>query len=157
MQMKGNCALLSAATLVVTSLLLTAQSKPDHTIQKMPAFKLGQVWTVDQGITVTILAIDEDRKAGKVIHVRVDNIPWGTCGKFHLTRAIEHIAVTEKMLVSSGLVLSKENVDLPPSSIEAYRTWQAQKKREIAKTPLLRLIQAQSPGPMICDFLPNQT
>lgn len=155
--MKANRVLLSAVAVVLTSLSLTGQSKPARTIQKMPDFKLGQVWTTDQGITVTILAIGEDRKAGRVVHIRVDNIPWGSCGSVHLTRAIEHIAVTEKMLASSALVLSKESVPLPRSSIDAYQKWQAQKKREIGKAPLPRLIQSQDSTPMICNFLPNQT
>jgi hypothetical protein len=78
-----------------------------------------------------------------------------------LTTAIEHIAVMQQMLVVSGLTLSKENVDLPESSIEAYRKWQGQKlkKREIAKIPLLYIVRSasQAHGPMICNVLPSQT
>jgi hypothetical protein len=143
---------------ILASLSLRAQSQPTGTMPKTPDFKLGQVWTMNQAVTVTILAIEEVHKIGKVVHVRVDNIPWQSCGDFHLTRTIEHIAVTEKMLVKSGLVLSKENTDLPPSSIEAYREWQGQKKHEIAKAPLPTLLQAQGfEPPMICNILPSQT
>jgi hypothetical protein len=84
-------------------------------------YKLGQIWTMDRGITLTILAIEDVGKVGKVVHVRVDKIPWQSCGDIHLTRTIEHVAVTEKMMQMSGLVLSKENVGLPQSSIEAFR------------------------------------
>ena len=105
------------------------------------------------GITATILAIEDVRKLGRVIHIRVDEIPWQSCGDIHLTRTIEHVAVTERMLLKSNLVLVKENVDLPQSSIEAYRRWQGEKKHEIAKVPLPVVIQTQGfvSGPGICD------
>lgn len=155
--MKANCFSFSAAILLAASLLLAGQSKPpESTIQNPTAFRLGQVWTMDEGVIVTILAI---HKLGRVVHVRLDNVPWQSCGDFHLNRTIEHIAVTEKMLANSGLALSKENADLPQSSIEAYRKWQGQKKHEIVKAPLPILIQAQgaAPGPIICNFVPSQT
>ena len=125
----------------------------------MAAYKPGQVWAMDQGITVTILAIEDVHKVGKVVHVRVDKIPWQSCGDVHLTKAIEHLAVTEKMMLKSGLAMSKETVDLPESSVDAYRKWQGQKKHEIAKVPLQRAILEGGyvPAPMICNFLPSQT
>jgi hypothetical protein len=124
----------------------------------MPGYKSGQVWVMDQGIAVTILAVEDVHKVGKVVHVRVDKIPFQSCGDVHLTRAIEHLAVTEKMMLKSGLLLSKENADLPESSIEAYRKWQAQKKPEIAKTPLQEAILTLGDvrGPMICNLVPSQ-
>jgi hypothetical protein len=108
---------------------------------------------MNEGITATILAIEDVRKVGKVIHVRVDKIPWQSCGTIHLTRTIEHIALTEKMMLKSDLILSKENVVLPQSSIDAYRRWQAEKKHQIAKVPLPVVIQTQDfvSGPGICD------
>jgi hypothetical protein len=140
---------------------LQAQNQPDTTVQKTTDYKLGQVWTMGQGITVTILAIEDVRKVGRVVHVSVDKIPWQSCGDIHLTRTIEHVAMTEKMMQESGLVLSEENVSLPPSAIEALREWQKQKqkKREIWKASLPALIQAQGyvPGPMSCDSFPKPT
>lgn len=149
--MKANLLLLLGALLLAVFPRLAAQTQPDATAKI--DYKLGQVWTLNQEITVTILAIDDVPKVGRVVHVRVDKIPWQSCGNVHLTRTIEHIAVTDKMMVKSGLVLSKENVDLPQSSIEAYRKWLGEKKHEIAKAPLPAVIQAQSDTtiPMICD------
>lgn len=93
-----------------------------------------------------------------MIHVRVDKIPWQSCGDVHLTRAIEHLAVTEKMMLESALVLTKENADLPESSVEDYRKWQTQKKHGIAKVPLQKAILDESiVPPMICNFVPSQT
>ena len=157
--MKGNSVAVLGALLLTFSSGLAAQDQSDSTSAKRIDYKLGQVWTMSQGITVTIVAVDDVRKVGRVVHVRVDNIPWQECGKIHLTRTIEHVAVTEKMLMKSTLVLSKENVDVPQSSIEAYRTWQGEKKHEIAKVALPTLIRAQgqAPAPMICNVLPNLT
>lgn len=76
-----------------------------------------------------------------------------------MTRAIEHLAVTEKMMLKSRLVLSKDGVDLPESSIEAYRKWEGQKKHEIAKVSLQQALLSERdvPGPMICNYVPSQT
>jgi hypothetical protein len=157
--MRTNVAPLLGALLLAASSGVTAQNQPDGTNAKPMDYKLGQVWTMNGGITATVLAIEDVRKVGRVIHIRVDNIPWQSCGNVHLTRTIEHMAVTEKMMLKSNLVLSKENVDLPQSSIEAYRKWQGEKKHEIAKAPLPAVIQAQGyvPGPGICNVFPSQT
>jgi len=124
-----------------------------------PAYKIGQVWTNRQALTVTILAIEDVRKVGRIVHVRIDRIPVQTCGNLQLTRSIEYLAVTEKMMRASGLDLLKDNVDLPESSIEAFRTWQLNKKHEIAKVPIQKAILPSGPqiGPMICNFIPGQT
>src|SRR5215469_9910666 len=153
--MKITATLLGAVLLTGGALSVMAQDQVDKT----PSYKSGQVWIMDQGITVTILAIEDVHKVGRVVHVRVDKIPLQSCGEVHLTRAIEHLAVSEKMMLKSGLVLSKDNVDLPESSVEAYRKWQAQKKREIAKTPLQKAIltMGDAMGPMICNLVPAQT
>ncbi len=139
-----------------------AQSQSRGAKPKTADFRPGQVWIMNRGITVTILAIEDVPRVGKVVHVRVDKIPSQTCGEYgdiRLTRAIEHLAVTEKMMLKSGLVLSKDNIELPQSSIEAYRKWAEQKKQEIAKVPLQKAIFGEGfiQGPMICNFLPNQT
>lgn len=157
--MKANPVFLAGALLLVASLALRAQSQPDGKNPKATDYRLGQVWTMERGITVTILAIEDVPKVGRVVHARVDNIPWQSCGDTHLTTTIEHIAVVEQMMVASGLTFSKENVDLPQSSIEAYRKWQGQKqkRRQIAKMPLPYLVRSYSQGfgPMICNVLPS--
>src|ERR1039458_7874508 len=113
----------------------------------MVDYKRGQVWTMSQGISVMILAIEDVHRVGKVVHVRVDKIPFQSCGDIHLTRAIEHLAVTEKMMLKSRLVLSKDNVELPESSIEAYRKWEEKKKHEITKVPLQKAILGEGSIP----------
>ena len=59
----------------------------------------------------------------------------------------------------SELVWSKDNNDLPESSIDAYRKWEAQKKRQIFKVPIQKAILTEGDvmGPMICNFVPSQT
>lgn len=156
---KAKPVFLTGALLLAASLALPAQSQPDGENPRATNYKLGQVWTMKQGSTVTILAIEDVPKVGRVVHVRVDNIPWQSCGDVHVTRTLEHIAVVDQVLLASGLTFSKENVDLPQSSIEAYRKWQGQKqkKRQIEKIPLPYLIASQGYGPMICNILPSQT
>jgi len=152
-----------APTIIVGALLLAAvcpiasQTQPPGPTP--PGYQSGQVWTLNHDVTVTVLAVEDVRKIGRVVHIRIDNIPWQSCGDVHLTRSIEHVAITEKMLLKSGLTLSKEAVGLPESSIDAYRGWQARKKREIAKTPLHEILFPYpfAVGGMICNFIPAQT
>lgn len=149
---------------------VTAQSPTESSKPELVQYKPGQVWTMEQGIvgrlwgidqdiTVTVLAIEDVHRVGRVIHVRVDKIPWQACGDIHLTRAIEHLAITEKMMRKSGLVLSNDNVVLPESSIEASRKWEVGKTHEVAKMPLQKAIwgQGATAGPMICNVVPSQT
>ena len=137
---------------------VTAQTKTESPNLKSVDYKPGQVWTMNQGITVTVLAVEDVHRVGRVVHVRIDKIPWPSCGSFHLTRAIEHLAVTEKMMLKSALTFSKDNVDLPASSLEEYRKWEGQKKHEIAKIPLEKaILEEGSEAPMICNVLPSQT
>ncbi|HET9406489.1 MAG TPA: hypothetical protein VFO39_04580 [Candidatus Sulfotelmatobacter sp.] len=155
--MKVNLVSLVAVFLLAVSLsTVSAQTKTEGL--KSVEYKTGQVWTTNQNISVTILAVEDVHRVGRVVHVRVDKIPWQSCGDIHLTRAIEHLAVTEKMMLKSALVLTKDNADLPESSVEAYRKWQTQKKREIAKVPLQKAISDEGiVPPMICNFVPSQT
>jgi hypothetical protein len=136
-----------------------AQSQSDNSGLKTVEYRPGQIWITDQGITVTILAIEDVHRVGKVVHVRIDKIPFQSCGDIHLKRAIEHLALTEKMMRKSGLVLSKDNVVLPESSIDAYRKWEEQKKHEVLKVPIQKAILTQGDvlGPMICNFVPSET
>jgi hypothetical protein len=136
-----------------------AQSRTDNSNPNSAEYRSGQLWTTDQGISVTVLAIEDVQRVGKVVHVRIENTPYQSCGDIHLTRAIEHIALTEKMMRRSELVLSKDNIVLPESSIDAYRKWEEQKKHQIFKVPIQKAILAESDvmGPMICNLRPSQT
>ena len=82
------------------------QTQQDNSKPKAVEYGPGQLWVMDRGITVTILTVEDVQKVGKVVHVRVDKIPSGTCGNVHLARAIEHLAITEQMMLKSDLVLS---------------------------------------------------
>ena len=147
------------AVLVAANVGLRAQSQPNGVVQNTTVYRLGQVWTMEQGITVTVLGIQDLPKIGRVVHVRVGDIPWQSCGDIHLTRAIEHVAVAEKMMLLSGLTLSEENVALPESSIEVLRQWQGlkPKKRPMWEATLPELIRAQGyvPGAISCDTFPE--
>ena len=136
-----------------------AQSRTHNSNLNSVEYRAGQVWTTGRGITVTVLASEDVHRVGRVIHVRIDKIPFQSCGDVHLTRAIEHIAITEKMMRKSALVLSKDNIDLPESSIDAYRKWEEQKKHQIFKMPIQKAILTEGDlmGPMICNFGPSQT
>jgi hypothetical protein len=136
-----------------------AQSRTENSSLNSVEYRAGQLWKTGQGITVTVLAIEDVHRVGKVVHVRIDKIPYQNCGEIHLTRAIEHIALTEKMMRKSELVLSKDNINLPESSIDAYRKWEEQKKHQILKVPIQKAIltEGDAMGPMICNFVPSQT
>ncbi|MFZ0279464.1 MAG: hypothetical protein WA254_13900 [Candidatus Sulfotelmatobacter sp.] len=122
-------------------------------------YKSGQVWKTGFGPIVTILKIEELPKVGRVVHVRVDNVPVQNCGGFQLTRTIEHMALAEKVMTKGVTKLIKDNVDLPDSYFEAYRKWEKQKKREVVKVPIQEaVLRSSAPlGPIICNFLPSQT
>ena len=157
----GFVPLIAMLLLFAATSTVGGQVLPGTTSTKNTGYKVGQDWAMDKDVTVTILAIENIKKLGRVIHVRVDNIPEQSCGGFHLARTVEHLAVTEKMMLKSNLVLSKENLDLPQSSLEAYRKWLGEKKgkREIVEIPLSAWIRSEMylPGLMICNFLPSQT
>jgi len=70
-----NAIFMTGALLLAASLALPAQSQSDGRNPRATDYKLGQVWTMKQGITVTILAIEDVPKVGRVVHVRVDKIP----------------------------------------------------------------------------------
>jgi hypothetical protein len=103
---------------------------------KATDYRAGQVWEGIAGATVTILLVEDMEKAGKIIHVRVDNIPIRSCGGFHLSTSIDHIALTEKMLRKNPLDLLEENAQIPDSYLEGYREWEKQKKHVLLKQPI---------------------
>jgi hypothetical protein len=132
---------------------------PTNSSPQRVEYKSGQVWRTYLGATITILAVEDLSKVGKVVHIRVDNIPVESCGGVDLTTAIPHIALTEKMMQKSAYALEKDNVDLPDSYLDEYREWESKKKHEVLKEPLQTRIQMASfgSGIMICNFLPSQT
>ena len=122
-------------------------------------YKAGQVWQYVGGeATITVLKVDDPPKFGRVIHVRVDNVPVPACAGLHLTRTIEHVALTEKMMRMSSGSLVRENADLPDSYFEGYRLWQKQKKPEVLKSQTMTdVIRRTADLPLICNFLPAET
>jgi hypothetical protein len=125
---------------------------------KAVEYKAGQVWETDLRTLATILKVEDIPKIGRVIHIRVERVPVQSCGGFHLTTTIEHIALTEKMMRKSATDLVKENVDVPDSYFESYKQWERQKKHQVLKEPLSDIIASigSQPGPMICNFLPAE-
>ena len=122
-------------------------------------YKRGQVWQFVGGeATITVLKVDDQSKFGRVIHVRVDNVPVPACAGLHLTRTIEHVALTEKMMRMSSVRLVRENADLPDSYFEGYRLWQKRKKPEVLKNETMTdVIRRNADVPLICNFLPAKT
>jgi hypothetical protein len=123
-------------------------------------YKAGQSWRYasGDGPTITVLKVEDLPRIGRVIHVRVDNISVPACAGIHLTKTIEHIALTEKMMRRSVSDLLRENADLPDSYFEAYREWQKQKKPEIVKNATIEdVVRRNVDLPLICNFLPSQT
>ena len=145
MTLSASKTMILACVLLQASLPRTAaQDHPNNPSSKTMEYKSGQVWKTSRGTTVTILAVEDVRRIGKVVHVRIDNIPLQSCGDVHLTRAIADLAFTEKMMRKSQLDLSKNDADLPESSIDAYRDWQSQKNHPIEKVPLQDAIRRPS-------------
>jgi hypothetical protein len=135
-------------------------AQPANAAQQTVQFRPGQVWRTELGATITILAVEEVRKVGKVVHLRVDNIPAGSCGEVHFTTAIPHIALAEKMMQKSTYGLVKDNADLPDSYLDEYREWESKKKHEVLKVPLqmkIRTASLSASAVMICNFLPSET
>src|SRR5262249_12503742 len=146
--------ILIVAFLLAVSSLCFGQSTNST---KQPAlYKAGQVWKLDDQLgfndsTVTILKVESRPKVGIVIHVRIDKVPAGDCSSVHLTKSIEHLALTERTLRESARELLKENAELPDAYFEAYRLWEKEKKPEIVKPPLREVI-ASNPSLMICNL-----
>ena len=70
-----------ANNMVVLGILLLAsvptamaQSRTDNSNLNSAEYRAGQLWTTGQGITVTVLAIEDVHRVGKVVHVRIDKI-----------------------------------------------------------------------------------
>ena len=75
-----------------------------------------------------------------------------------MSKAIDHLALTAKMMRKSVSDLLRENVDLPDSYFEGYREWQKQKKPEIMKNATIEdVVKRNVDVPLICNFLPGKT
>jgi hypothetical protein len=123
-------------------------------------YKAGQSWRYanGNGPIITVLKAEDLPKIGRVIHVRVDNIPVPGCAGIHLTTSIEHIAVTEKIMRKSVHDLLREDTDLPDSYFDGYRDWQKQKKPPIMKDKTIsEVVRMKADVPLICNFLPGKT
>jgi hypothetical protein len=122
-------------------------------------YKAGQLWRyTGDGLTITILKVEDLPKIGRVIHVRVDNITVPGCAGIRLTKTVDHIAVTEKMMRKSGGDLVRENTDLPDSYFEGYREWQKQKRPLIVKNmTIAELVRRNVDLPLICNLFPAKT
>ena len=139
------------------SVLAAAQGSAD---KNAPIdYKAGQVWRYAGGdVTITVLKVDDLPKIGRVIHVRIDNVPVQACAGIHLTRTIEHIALTEKMMRKSSGDLAKDNAELPDSYLDGYRQWQEHKKPEVLKSQTVAdVIRRTNDLPLIRNFLPAKT
>src|SRR5258708_888931 len=150
--------LTAVVTVTLASCLIAAQSAPP---QPVPVeYKTWQSWrnANSNGPIITVLKVEDLPKIGRVIHVRVDDIPVPGCAGIHLTNSIDHIAVTEKMMRKSVHDLLRLDTDLPDSYFEGYREWQKQKKPQIMKDKTISdVIRMKADAPLICNFLPSKT
>jgi hypothetical protein len=147
----------STSKLIFGVLLLWIVSTAES---KTVEYKPGQVWKTPFGgaTVVTILKIENLPKLGKIVHVRIDKLPNIGCGGLEFTQSIQHLAFAEKMLRGGLTDLIEENAELPDSYFDEYRQWEKQQKHELVKIPIQQFIlNASSPGPRICNFLPHQT
>jgi hypothetical protein len=147
--------------IVTVALAATLTAAQGPAAQPVPVeYKAGQSWRYATGDspTITILKVEDLPKIGRVIHVRVDNIPVPGCAGIHLTNSIDHIALTEKMMRKSANDLLRENTDLPDAYFEGYREWQKQKKPQIVKDiTIADVLRRNADLPLICNFLPATT
>jgi len=140
------------AVIAAAASTASAQS-PDG--KDKPDYKAGQVWLSVGGETITVLKVDDAHRIGHVIHIRVDNVPVPACQGIHLTRTIDHIALTEKMMRKSSAALIEETTELPDAYFDAYRAWQKQKSPIILKDQTVAdAIRRTLEMPLICNFVP---
>ena len=119
-------------------------------------YKVGQVWNYKtapgaEESRLVILNVESQGKKGNLVHIRIENIPTPNCAGFHLTTAIEHLAVPEKILRKSTTDLVKDQMDLPKDYFEAYKQWQNDRHKQVIKRPLAEIAL---PGgcPIIVNF-----
>lgn len=119
-----------------------------------PEYKSGQVWKYNapwaEGSTVIVLKVDTRGSKDTVVHIRIEKVPAQSCGGFHVTTTIEHLAIQEKALRRSTTQLITEHIELPDSYFDAYREWEHARRKEIIKRPLRELSLSPAVG-MICN------
>ena len=125
----------------------------------LPDYKPGQVWTYKTApgaddSRIVILRVEPASKKGRVIHVRIENLPLPNCGGFHLTTAIEHLAISEKALRQSTIQLENDRAELPDSNFDAYKQWAKGRHKEVTNTPISDITLSQTAGLMICNYGP---
>src|SRR5690348_193397 len=91
------------ASAVLNLCIIQAGAQKGSAPAPVPEYKPGQVWTYNtasgaDNSRIVILRLDPAGKKGRVVHVRIDNIPLPNCGGFHLTTAIGHVAISEGAL-----------------------------------------------------------
>jgi hypothetical protein len=122
-----------------------------------PEYKAGQVWkyktaaSVDDSVLI-ILKVETGGKKDNLVHIRIDGMPLPSCGGFHLTTSIEHLAVTEKALRKTTTQLLKESVALPDNYFIAYNEWRSNRHREVIQRPLSEVVLPAPPGMLICNW-----
>jgi hypothetical protein len=150
-----------SASVVLTSVILALGMSQAGAQQSsstaFPEYKPGQVWTYKtapgaENSRVVILRVESAGKKGRVVHVRIENMPVPSCGGFHLTTAIEHLAVSEKALRKSTVELVKDQSELPDSYFDAYKEWEKDRHKEVTTRPLAEAAPPQAGGPMICNW-----
>src|SRR5437763_10885038 len=112
--MKLNC-VLAVALLLSGGTTVAAQTGAKNL---PPEYKPGQVWDYRTAAgaeesRIVVLDVDARSKKGKLVHIRIENLPVPSCGGIHLTTAIEHLAVPEKLLQKSTTDLLKDGGELP--------------------------------------------
>lgn len=145
---------LAAPTVLAVLAVAAAQVNAQGPVE----YKAGQVWQLAGGeVVVTVLKVDDLHRVGRVVHVRIDKVPVPACQGLHLTSAIDHVALTEKMMRKSSLRLLNEKAELPDAYFDAYREWQKQKKPYVRKDQTVwDVIRTTPPMAPICNFLPAE-
>jgi hypothetical protein len=123
----------------------------------VPDYKAGQVWTYKtapgaEDSRIVILRLEPAGKKGRIIHVRVENLPLPSCGGFHLTTAIEHLAISEEALRHSTIQLENVRAELPDSYFDAYSRWAKDRHKEVTNKPIAELTLPPTAGLMICNY-----
>lgn len=120
-----------------------------------PAYTSGQVWKYNapawaEDSTLVVFKVDSGGSKDTIVHIRIEKVPTQSCGGFHVTTAIEHLAIQEKALRQSTTQLMTDHIELPDSYFDAYREWEHARRKEIIKRPLRELSLSPAVG-MICN------
>ena len=148
----------SAFVVLMLAFGVAAAGAQQGSTQAAPAeYKIGQVWDYKtphgaEGSRIIILAVQSQGNKGKLVHIRIENIPVPDCGGLRLTTAIEHLAVLDKFLRKSTTDLVNDQTELPDRYLDAYREWQNDRHKHIVKRPLAEVALAEPGCPAIVNF-----